>query len=106
MVNKPKRLILNKATTIASQSGYHDQEVDVEYLETLRTDLNLNMKEIDNILDKVEGWYSNHRRSGGTHEFTRTDYFRIKDLLEVEYIRDLVGISENEISRSLDNSRG
>lgn len=106
MVNKRERLILNEAATIVSQGSYQVREANIEYLEELREALDLNMGEIDDILDQASNWYSNHQRAGGTHEFNRSDYFRIKDLLEVEYLRNLVGVGENEVSRGLNNSRG
>ena len=106
MVNKRKRLIMNEAATIVSQDSYQVREANIEYLEELREALDLTMGEIDDLLDQTSNWYSNHQRAGGTHEFNRTDYFRIKDLLEVEYLRDLVDVDENEVSHGLNNSRG
>ncbi|SDR42540.1 hypothetical protein [Natronobacterium texcoconense] len=106
MPDKRDRLILSKATTFASQDSYAVRETDMEYLESLRTDLELHKSEVDDLLDEPTNWYTNHQRSGGTHEFTRLDFFRIKDMLEVEYLRELADIDENEVSRALNNSRG
>ncbi|MCU4728002.1 hypothetical protein OB914_13670 [Halobacteria archaeon HArc-curdl7] len=105
-MNKRERLIRNKAATVANQDSYQIREADIDHLETLREACGLNMGEISNLLGKPNNWYSNHQRAGGTHEFSRPDYFRIRDLLEVEYLRDRVGFSENEVSRGVNNSSG
>lgn len=106
MVNKLERLIRSEAATVANQGSYQVRESDVEALETLRKEAGLNKQDIDDLLDELRNWYSNHQRPGGTHEFSRPDYIRIRDMLEVEYLRDRVGFTENDVSRGINNSAG
>lgn len=106
MVNKRERQIQNKAVTIASRDSYEVRETDISQLEKLRTASGLNMGEISDLFGESSNWYSNHKRSGGTHEFSRPDYIRVKDLLEVEYLRDRVEFSTNAVSRGVNNDRG
>lgn len=106
MVNKRERQILNEAATTASRGSYQVREADVNHLESLREEIGLNMREVDSMLGKSNNWYSTHRQTGGTHEFTRPDFCRLRDMLEVEYLRNLVGFSENRVSNAVNHSRG
>lgn len=106
MVNKGEREILNEAARYASETSGPAREEAVGYLEDLREAVGLKMYEVDEFLGKPRNWYSNHLRAGGTHSFTRPEFYRAKDLLEVEFLRNLAGANKNDVSRGIGESRG
>lgn len=106
MVTKLERQIRSKAATVANRNSYQVRESDVDALEALRTATGLDMEDVDQRLGESNNWYSNHKRSGGGHEFSRPDYVRIRDMLEVEYLRDCVDFSTNEVSRAVSEATG
>lgn len=128
-----KRRIINHATEWAKNDAKDHRDTFVQSLDSLRKEVDLKTKDIDEILDMPDNWYSNRLRGGnGSHEFMLNDFELCKEFIQeyqktedvdienlriranlsthkklqrLEEMREFVDIDENKIDRAIDKPK-
>ena len=95
-----KRRIINHSIAWATDSEEEYRNKNVSYLEFLRNEVGIRTKDIDDMMDLPQSWYSNRIRGGkGSHEFMLKDYEMTRAFLE-----NLYKMSQNDIEIDPENT--
>lgn len=73
----------------------------VDYLNWLREQLDLDMQDITDALDKPENWYANRQRDKSSHEFSQEAYHETRAFLEISYLQELTQVSDDKLSSAI-----